>query len=622
MNRIIGMQGENLVFLMSMPRSGSTLLSMILSTHTKISCPPEPWLLLFVAEYFNLANVRAAPYGRNNAQIAALDFLLGLEYEKSGTMEDIINGNPSGFNEERNIGFVASEFVRNAYSAQLTHSGKSIFIDKTPRYYTIIPLIDKYFPLAKKIFIKRNPLDIALSYLTTWKIPINELVGDVLSVNSRDFTEGLFTFTNYFSSPNPHKYIVAYEDIVSDAPLQMAKICEFIGVGYQPSMLKFYENDTVIQKFRNSAFGDPNSLKNPKAISSGSVGRGITKLKQSELQSLLNFLGGKVFRDLGYGDELIVLNNMGIDIPDEQITTLLRRNTFEKLHSKTIVENDRKNLLGLHIETITETLKRAESDREALTEMLKESEADRAARWEQIVTLTEMIKALETDNAERWVQIETLSLTLKEWEENRFTRGGLIGGGMGFLKLIGNRFVMRNQITALTAMLNETKAEQLARSQQIVTLTRMLKESEVDRAARWKQIEILTAKLNESEADQLARNQQIETLTGMLNESEADRIARWKQIETLTVKVNETEADQLARNQQIEILTGMLNESEADRLARWGQIEALTAMLKESETDRLARSRQIETLTGLLKQLEVDRAAGSKAIDIANEGTQ
>lgn len=441
MNEIIGMKGENLVFLMSMPRSGSTLLSMMLSTHTKISCPPEPWLLLFAAECFNLAGVRAAPYGRNNAQIAALDFLLGLEYEKSGILEELVINANAVSDDTKNIESIACEFVRNAYNAQLALSGKIIYIDKTPRNYTILPLIDKYFPLAKKIFLKRNPLDIALSYSATWGIQINELAGDNPTVNSRDFVEGLFILSDYFSLPDPLKYVVAYEDLVSDGSSQLAKICQFIDVDYQQSMLEFYDCHAVIQKFKNAAIGDSFASKNPKAINSNSVGRGVTGLKKSDVQSLLNLLGGNVFQALGYGDVLGIINRIGIDVPDERTAQLHRRNVLNKLHSKEIVEYDRKNLLGLQIES--------------LTGVLRESESDRATRGEQIETLTGM---------------------LKESEADRVVRG--------------------EQIESLTAMLKESEADRTARGQQIELLTAMLKESEADRAERAKQIE--TPKMNRS----------------------------------------------------------------------------------------------------------------------------
>ncbi len=624
MNKIIGQKGENLVFLMCLPRSGSTLLSMMLSAHTKISCPPEPWLLLFAAEWINLASVCSAPYGRNNALIAALDFLLCMEYEKSGTLEELMISAFKGSDDTNNKEIFVREFVRNAYSTQLALSGKIVFIDKTPRNYTILPFIDKYFPLSKKIFLKRNPLDIALSYLTAWKIPINELVGNNLTANSRDFVEGMFALSDYFSSPDTLKHVVAYEDIVSDGASQLAEICQFIDVDYQPLMLKFYENESVIQKFRVSAIGDTVTSRKPKAINSDSVGRGLTGLMQSDLQHLLTALGGNVFLDLGYSDVLIALDRMGmgINVPDEKTAQLHRRNVVNKLHSKTIVEHDRKNLLGLQIESLTMMLKESEVDRalrleqiESLTGNLRESEFDRTARGQQIEELIGMLRESESDRTARSQQIEELTGMLRESESDRAARSQQIEELTGMLRESeSDRAARSQQIEKLTRMLREAESDRTARRQQIEELTGMLRESESDRAARGQQIEELTVMLRESEPDRAARGEQIKELTRMLRESESDRTARHQQIEKLTRMLRESESDRTARSQQIEELTGMLRESESDRIARSQQIENITGMLHESESDRTALSQQIEELTGRLRESESDRAARGEQI--------
>jgi len=38
--------GKNLIFLISQPRSGSTLLQKILNTHSQIISASEPWIML------------------------------------------------------------------------------------------------------------------------------------------------------------------------------------------------------------------------------------------------------------------------------------------------------------------------------------------------------------------------------------------------------------------------------------------------------------------------------------------------------------------------------------------------------------------------------------------------
>jgi hypothetical protein len=83
---MISDRGDQLVFLLSMPRSGSTLLSLMLGSHPEVCCPPEPWIVLALAEYLGLGNVRNTPYGREWAEIAAMEFLLNPERKQRGTL--------------------------------------------------------------------------------------------------------------------------------------------------------------------------------------------------------------------------------------------------------------------------------------------------------------------------------------------------------------------------------------------------------------------------------------------------------------------------------------------------------------------------------------------------------
>lgn len=48
--------GKNLGFIFCLPRSGSTLLSVVLNNHPNIYCPPEPWFLLKLVKIMDKGN--------------------------------------------------------------------------------------------------------------------------------------------------------------------------------------------------------------------------------------------------------------------------------------------------------------------------------------------------------------------------------------------------------------------------------------------------------------------------------------------------------------------------------------------------------------------------------------
>jgi len=54
------------------------------------------------------------------------------------------------------------------YNRALEVAGKRFFLDKTPRYYFIIPELKNVFPEAKFIILLRNPLAVLSSILNTW----------------------------------------------------------------------------------------------------------------------------------------------------------------------------------------------------------------------------------------------------------------------------------------------------------------------------------------------------------------------------------------------------------------------------------------------------------------------
>src|SRR6202012_2553875 len=69
----IGPLGENLVFLISQPRSGSTLLQRILAGHEEVFTTAEPWIMLHLMHGLK-RNGHTADYNAEWARNALADF--------------------------------------------------------------------------------------------------------------------------------------------------------------------------------------------------------------------------------------------------------------------------------------------------------------------------------------------------------------------------------------------------------------------------------------------------------------------------------------------------------------------------------------------------------------------
>lgn len=204
------------------------------------------------------------------------------------------------------------EFAVRAYNSSLANAGKTLFIDKTPRYHHILPWLDELFPRAGKIWLKRDPLDVAASYLTTWGITPEQLTGDPLIPASYDLTTGLKRLADH-ADASPGILEVRYEDLVADPCRVTEEVCSFLKVAYQTGMVDYADGGDVVTR-QQRLLGDKKLYQHSKPHAS-SIGRWKTVLKPSGVQRLVDFIGGEMFERMGYPETVARLRNMGIRFP-------------------------------------------------------------------------------------------------------------------------------------------------------------------------------------------------------------------------------------------------------------------------------------------------------------------
>ena len=136
------------VFLLSLPRAGSTLLQRLLLMSGKCATLGEPSLLLrFLGE--GPAMTRKATYWESLVETATADMRKawgGYDEAYRKGVRDLMQGIYDGLAE-----------------------GKEWFIDKTPRYTLIAEEILATFPDAKFIVLWRHPLAVAASVSSTFR---------------------------------------------------------------------------------------------------------------------------------------------------------------------------------------------------------------------------------------------------------------------------------------------------------------------------------------------------------------------------------------------------------------------------------------------------------------------
>lgn len=308
---MISPDGDNLVFLLSLPRSGSTILSLLLGSHSAMLCPPEPWFLLKLSALRQPGNINSA-FDDDWATAAASQFL------QDGTFLA-----------------AARAFATTAYNQHLGAANKRVFIDKTPRYYHILPFVDTLFSRARKVWLRRNPLDVALSYMNSWGAGIETITGEQVSSASFDFAVGPFTLADYFDVSSPFKLAIRYEDLVRNPTATLVQVCDFLGVEYEETMLDYAQNEEVLSQYANSLVGDEDAPATT-SVHSGSVGKWAKGLQAEEIQQIVNLLGVDIFRRMGYEDTVATLPSMGIEIPSEEDAAEARRRVADSHNDRTI----------------------------------------------------------------------------------------------------------------------------------------------------------------------------------------------------------------------------------------------------------------------------------------------
>lgn len=208
--------GEDLIFIISMPRSGSTLLQRVLGGHPDVGTSSEPWIMLHQA-FARTHRGIFTQYGADWAALGVNEFVSNYT-DGDATYDDAVRA-----------------FARTLYGNAMQRQGVSRFIDKTPRYVLIIDDLLRWFPAAKFIFLRRNPLSVLASIvrtqighdLTTLERFTNELL-----IGPRAILSGLDTLGD-------RAIDVAYEDFVTNPENELERICARLDIDFRPEMLDY-----------------------------------------------------------------------------------------------------------------------------------------------------------------------------------------------------------------------------------------------------------------------------------------------------------------------------------------------------------------------------------------------
>ena len=212
------------LFLVGCPRSGTTLLQSLLTTHPQITSFPESHF--FSSVISGRIWLRKLGIASRRAKPRFLEFLGEIQHQE---MQRYLPPFP----------LFVSQYVQTFIKVLNTltyQQGKRLWLEKTPRHLHYITDIETFLPTAKFIHIVRNGTDVVASlYDVTHTYPEEWNGARDVDTCIRRWIEDVQISLSYARKPN-HR-IVRYEDLVEDTTSVLQELCDFIGVTFNDEML-------------------------------------------------------------------------------------------------------------------------------------------------------------------------------------------------------------------------------------------------------------------------------------------------------------------------------------------------------------------------------------------------
>lgn len=182
------------VFLICPMRSGSTLVRVILDSHSLIRAPHEMHLRTLQVGY-------EKPYTQ-------------LAIERLGLTQ-------------RDLEYLLWDRLLHW---ELTRSGKQVIVDKTPGNALAWRRISECWPAARYIFLLRHPGAIFMSMRLVSPLAPAEQTARLVA----GYVEGVEEARNALPG-----HVLRYEDLVGSPAVVMRQICAFLDVPWEPQMLDY-----------------------------------------------------------------------------------------------------------------------------------------------------------------------------------------------------------------------------------------------------------------------------------------------------------------------------------------------------------------------------------------------
>ncbi len=231
-------------FILGVPRTGTTLLRVMLAGHPRLFSPPEMILAPFETMAQRTARLTERFWEKGGLRRALMD-LRGIDVDAAKAEE-------AGL-EDRT--------VPEVYTHLQGLLGERMLVDKCPHLCATpeaLPRLEAWFPEARYIWIVRHPGSVIRSLQN---MPFAEVMLQGYAPEANEvWIRGNQVIAQFLNGVAPERWLrVRYEDLVEDPRPVMERVCATLGVPFDEATLDPYQGDRMRDGPKGARpVGDPN----------------------------------------------------------------------------------------------------------------------------------------------------------------------------------------------------------------------------------------------------------------------------------------------------------------------------------------------------------------------------
>ncbi len=209
------------IFILGLPRSGTTLVDRILSSHSRVDS---------LGEINNFAYSLMHTIGQAADKLRLIDLSASIDFAALG----------------------------QRYCDSLQGFGRAgpLLIDKTPLNYLYIGLIRLALPAARIVHVHRNPMDSCYGmYRTLFR------AGYPFSYDLDDLAQYYLAYTrlmeHWRTVTNSGFFEISYEALIEDQETVSRELVAYCGLDWEPACLAFHENPAAVSTASSAQVRQP-----------------------------------------------------------------------------------------------------------------------------------------------------------------------------------------------------------------------------------------------------------------------------------------------------------------------------------------------------------------------------